>query len=91
VRTTSANGYVGSLWARADTAGAILKLRFREYTGSTLNGTAVSQITLTTSWQQVSASYTPVAPGSTLDLNAYVTKAAPGTCFQADDIALSAS
>jgi hypothetical protein len=36
-------------WARADTAGAILALRFREYTGSTLNGTVMSQITLTTS------------------------------------------
>ena len=91
VRTTSANGYVGSLWARAEAAGAILKLRFREYTGSTLNGMVVSQITLTTSWQQVSVSYTPVAPGSTLDFNAYVTKAAPGTCFEADDISLSGS
>jgi parallel beta-helix repeat protein len=90
-KTTSASTYVGNLWARADTAGAILKLRFREYTGSTLNGTVTSQITLTTSWQQVSVSYAPLAPGSTLDFNAYVSKAAPGTCFVADDVSLSAS
>ena len=91
VKVTSASTYVGSLWARSDTAGAILKLRLREYAGSTLSGTVTSQITLTTSWQQVSLSYTPVAPGSTLDFNAYVTKAAPGTCFAADDVSISAS
>jgi parallel beta-helix repeat protein len=91
VRATFASGYLGSLWVRADTAGAILNLRLREYTGSTLNGTVTSQITLTTSWQQVSVSYTPVAPGSTLDFNAYVTKAVPGTCFDADDVSVKVS
>ena len=91
VTRSSASTYVGSLWARADTSGAILRLRFREYTGSTLNGSGTSQITLTTSWQQVSLSYTPTAPGSTLDFNAYVTKAVPGNCFYADDVSIGTS
>ena len=53
VLTTSAGTYTGTIWVRADTAGAVLKLRFREYVGSTLVGTATTQVTLTTSWQQV--------------------------------------
>jgi hypothetical protein len=84
-RPTSAGTYTGSVWARADTAGAALRLRFREWSGSTLVGTAFSQLTLTTSWQRVSVDYTTGSPGSTLDLNAYVTGAAPGTCFYVDD------
>jgi parallel beta-helix repeat protein len=86
--TTSAGRYTGTLWARADTAGAVLKLRFREYAGSTLAGTDTSLITLSTSWQQVTVAHTTVSPGSTLDFNAYVTSAAPGTCFYADDVAV---
>ena len=58
VTTTAAKVYTGTLWVRSDTPkggqGGILKLRFREYQGQTLVGTATSQITLTTSWQQVS-------------------------------------
>jgi parallel beta-helix repeat protein len=87
-RPTSAGTYRGSVWARADTAGATLRLRFREWSGSTLVGTAVSQMALTTSWQQTSVDYTIGSPGSTLDFNAYVTSAAPGTCFYADDAAV---
>jgi len=88
VRPTVAGTFAGSLWVRADMPGAALKLRFREYSGSALVGTAVSQVTLTTSWQQVGARYTVQAPGSTLDFNAYVSGAAPGTCFHADDAAI---
>jgi hypothetical protein len=37
----------------------------------------------------LTVTYTPVSPGSsTLDYNAYVTLAAPGTCFYADDGAI---
>jgi hypothetical protein len=43
---------------------------------------------LTTSWQQVSVTYTAAA-GNTLDFNAYVPKAAPGPCFYADDAAIT--
>lgn len=88
VKPTSAGTYTGSIWVRADTAGAPLILRFREWAGATLVGSATSTVTLSTSWQQVTVSYSPVSPGSsTLDFNAYVQNAygVPGTCFYADD------
>jgi hypothetical protein len=91
VTTTATKVYTGTLWVRSGGQGGILKLRFREYQGQTLVGTATTQITLTTSWQQVSLTYTPAQPGSTLDFNAYITKAAAGTGFFADDAAISAS
>jgi parallel beta-helix repeat protein len=85
-KPTSAGTYTGSIWVRADTPGATLKLRFREYSGSTLVGTQTTLATLTTSWQQVTVAYTTQAPGSsTLDFNAYVSSAAPGSRFYADD------
>src|SRR5439155_16776917 len=66
-RPTSAGTYTGSMWVRADTAGKPLKLRFREYAISSgaLLGTTTAQVTLTTSWQQVTVTYTITAPGST--------------------------
>jgi hypothetical protein len=90
VNTTSSGTYTGSLWVRADTAGKPLKLRFREYTnsGGTLVGSATTQVTLTTSWQQVTVSYTVGSPGATnLDFNAFIPSAdaLPGTSFYADD------
>ena len=87
----AAGTYTGSLWARADTAGAILKLRFREYNGNTLVASPTTQATLTTSWQQVTVTHTTVSPGAgdTLDFSAYVSQAAPGTCFYADDVSIS--
>ena len=86
VKTTLPGNYVGGIWVRADTPGAIITLRFREYNGSTLVGTTSAQVALTTSWQQVSVTHTVVAPGaSTLDFNVYVAKAAPGAVFYADD------
>jgi parallel beta-helix repeat protein len=86
VLTASSGTYAATLWVRADKAGGVLKLRLREYSGSTLVGSQTSQVTLTTSWQPVTLTYTPGAPGvSTLDFNAYVVSAAPGVCFYADD------
>jgi PKD repeat protein len=88
--STTAGTYTGSLWVRSDTPGASLKLRFREYVGSTLAGSATSSVTLTSSWQQVTLTYSPVSPGSsTLDFNAYVAKGAPGTSFDADDASIT--
>jgi hypothetical protein len=94
VKPTTVGTYTGTLWARADTAGKPLKLRFREYSISNgaLLGSATSQITLSTSWQQVSVSYTVTSPGSSsLDLNAYLASAdgLPGTCFYADDASVT--
>ena len=88
VTTTTATAYTGSLWARADTPGQTLKLRFREYSGGTLLDTATTQVTLTTTWSPVTVTHTPAA-GSTLDFNAYVSSAPPGTCFYADDVAIT--
>jgi hypothetical protein len=90
VGATSAGKYNASLWVRGDTPGATLKLRVVEYKGTTNVGSATASVTLTTSWQKVSVSYTPVAPGSsTLDFNAYITGVpASTTCFYADDAAI---
>jgi parallel beta-helix repeat protein len=81
--------YTASLWVKADNPGQILKLRIREYSGSTLVAAPTVQISLTTSWQQVSVARTPSVTGSSLDVNAYVSKAQPGTCFYADDISIT--
>jgi hypothetical protein len=88
--STSPGTYTGSMWVRSDTPGATLRLRFREYAGSTLAGTATGTVTLTSSWQQVTVTYSPVSPGSsTLDFNAYVVKGAAGTSFDADDASIT--
>ena len=51
-------------------------------------GSATTQVTLTTSWQQVTVTYTTQSPGSTLDFQSYVSNAAPGTAFYADDASI---
>ena len=92
ISPTSAGTYTGSLWARADVAGATLKLRFREYanSGGSLVGSAATTIVLSTSWQQVTVVYTAGAPGSShLDLNALVASAPAGTYFYADDASIT--
>ncbi len=90
--TTSAGTYTGTIWVRAGAGGAVLKLRFREYAGSTLVGSSTTQVTLTTSWQKVTVDYTTGSPGSsTLDLNAYVSSLGPAASFYADDAWISAS
>jgi parallel beta-helix repeat protein len=92
VKTTQAGTYQASLWARADAAGAALKLRIREYNGGTFVGSQAVTMTLSTSWQQFTLTYVPQAPGSsTLDYTAYTTNAPPGPCFYADDAAVTVS
>jgi hypothetical protein len=88
VTTTIAGTYTGSMWVRADTPGAVLKLKFQEYSGGTLVGSASVPITLSTAWQQVTVTYTIKSPGSTLDFQAYVSNPAPGTAFYADDASI---
>jgi parallel beta-helix repeat protein len=90
VKTTLPGSYVASIWVSANEPGATLTLRFREYNGSVLAGSASTQVALTTSWRKVSLNYAVVAPGaSTLDFNAYVSKAAAGTGFYADDASIT--
>src|SRR6266487_1808290 len=91
VKTTQAGTYQAGLWVRADTAGAVLKLRLREYNGSTFVSSATAQITLSTGWQQITVNYVPQVAGSTLDLTAYTSNAAPGNCFYADDASVKIS
>jgi hypothetical protein len=88
VARTTAGTYTGSTWARADSAGAALKVRFREYNGSTFVNSATTTITLSTSWQQVTVAYIPQVIGSTLDFNVYVSTAPTGVCFYADDVSI---
>ena len=41
--------------------------------------------------QQITVNYVPQVPGSTLDLTAYTSNAAPGNCFYADDASVKIS
>jgi hypothetical protein len=92
VTTTSAGTYTGSMWVRADSPGATLTIKLRQYNSSTLVGLKTASITLTTSWQMVSVSYVPAMPGtSTLDFLGLVSNAPVGTCFYADDISIVVS
>jgi PKD repeat protein len=87
-KPTVAGKYAASIWVRADTPGATLKVRLVEWSGTTNMGSAVATVTLSTSWQSVNLNYTTIAPGSSLDFNAYVLGAPPGTCFYADDVSI---
>jgi parallel beta-helix repeat protein len=90
VATTAAGTYTATVWVRADQPGASVKLRLREWQGQTDLGQAKETVALSTQWQPVSVHYSARAPGaSTLDLSAYVTAAAPGTCLYADDVSIA--
>ena len=92
IGVTRAGTYTASLWVRADSPGQVLKLKLREYQGSTLLGQPLTSVTLTTSWQLVTVQYAPVAAGnSTLDLTAYVSNAPVGATFYVDDASITQS
>jgi PKD repeat protein len=92
VLTSAAGTYTGSIWVRADTAGAKLYLRVREYNGSTKVSEKVVGVVLSTSWQQVSASLVPTSPGSTsIEFATAVYSAAAGSSYYADDASLTVS
>ena len=85
---TSAGTYTTTMWARADSAGATLRLRVREFNNNIAVGSQTATLALDTTWQQVTVSYVPAMLGSTLDLNAYTLNTPPGTCFSADDVSM---
>jgi PKD repeat protein len=87
VKSTSSGSYTASIWVRADNPGAKLNLRIREYENGSSEGSKTTSVILTTTWQQVTLSYTPQIStgGEDLDFNAYLSNAAPGNCFYADD------
>jgi len=90
VSFTEPGAYTGSIWARSDTPGLTLKLRVREYVSGVLQGSVSKSVALTSSWQQVTAVYTPVAPGqSSLDFEAFTINSPVGVCFQADDASIT--
>ena len=90
VSFTEAGAYTASIWARSDTPGLTLKLRVREYVNGVLRGSVSPSVALTSSWQQVTAVYTPVAPGlSSLDFEAFTINSPVGVCFQADDASIT--
>jgi hypothetical protein len=90
VSVTEAGAYTLSIWARSDTPGLSLKLRVREYVSGVLQGSVSPSVALTSSWQQVTAVYTPVAPGlSSLDFEAFTSNSPVGVCFQADDASIT--
>ena len=90
VSVTEAGAYTLSIWARSDTPGLSLKLRVREYASGVLQGSVSPSVVLTSSWQQVTAVYTPVAPGlSSLDFEAFTSNSPVGVCFQADDASIT--
>ncbi len=89
VSATQAGAYTASIWARSDTPGLTVKLRVREYVSGVLQGSVVKSMALTSSWQQVTAAYTPVAPGSSLDFEAFTAGSPVGVCFQADDASIT--
>ena len=90
VSATTAPGYTASAWVRADTAGKRISILLRELNGTTLVGSRVRRLTLTTAWQQISVQWTPTSPSNTLDLQIFLPKAQapPGNCFYADDISI---
>jgi PKD repeat protein len=90
VASAQAGTYLASVWVRGP-AGSTVRLRIREYNGSTFVGSASATSTLTSAWSQVSVSYPLGVAGSTLDLTLYTTNSPPGWCFDADDVWLSRS
>jgi PKD repeat protein len=91
VTTTQAGLHTGSIWVRGGTAGKKIKITFKEMNGGTTVGSRVVTYTLTTSWQRLTVTYTPVQAGTTtLDLQVFMPKdqAPPGVCFYADDASI---
>lgn len=92
VGTSQPGTYTGSLWVRSNIAGGKLYLRVREFQGSTKVSERLVPVVLSTSWQQVTATLVPTAPGSsTIDFSAAVYSAPAGSVFYADDASLTRS
>ena len=90
VGLTQAGAYTASIWARSDTPGLTVRLRVREFASGVLQGSVSTSVALTSSWQQVTAAYAPVAPGlSSLDFEAFTANSPVGVCFQADDASIT--
>jgi hypothetical protein len=89
VNVTQAGAYTVNIWTRSDMPGLTVRVRVREYLSGVLQGSVTTSVVMTSSWQAVTASYTPVSPGSTLDFEVYTTNTPVGVCFQADDASIT--
>ncbi len=90
VSATMPGSYLAGVWGRSNTPGHTLTLRLREYTGSTLVGSAFSTIVLTGAWQPIMVDYAPAYPGiSTLDFNMFVSGLPAGASFDVDDATIT--
>lgn len=90
VATSQAGSYTGSIWVRGDAAGGKVYLRIREFRGSSKIAETLVGVTLSTSWQQVTGSLVPTAPGSsTIDFSVAQYSAPAGAVFYADDASLT--
>ncbi len=83
-----AGTYTATAWVNTQAVGGQIKLRIREYSGTTLVGTGTATINPTGDWQQMTLQYQVVSPGSTLDLNVYETNQPGGSDLLIDDVTL---
>jgi hypothetical protein len=90
VASTTAGSYTASVWVRSDVPDQVVRLRMREYNaGAFVGSSPIVTATVGSAWTRLTVDYTPQIVGSNLDLTAYVTSAAPGTCFTADDVSIT--
>ena len=93
VTTTQPGTYTASLWVRAESPGATIKITLKEMVGATVVRSRIFSAALTTTWKLIAVTETTASPGSTLDLQVFIPKAQapPGTCFYSDDVSITLS
>ncbi len=90
VAVSEGGTYRVSMWVRSDVPGQVVKMRLREYSaGALVSSSPIVSDAVGTTWQLLTVDLVPQVTGSTLDLTAYVSNAAPGACFSADDISIT--
>ena len=79
-----------SAWVRSSIHRGQVKLKIKEFVGSTQYGSTVYSniVTLSPAWQLVSVNYTTVRAGSTLDFSVNGYPIASGEMFQMDDVSI---
>jgi len=87
--TVAGRAYVARAWVRASPARTVC-LRFREYAGSTLVGSASACVAAAEAWQQLpELSYTAVGTGNQLEIYFHCRDAVTGDFYDVDDVVLS--
>jgi Carbohydrate binding domain len=86
--TTAGTKYFVSAWMRATTPGLIAQLRVREVKGKDLVSNGGQAARLTSTWQQVTMSYTSASSGGKIDLNVVGWGVPAGYGIQVDDVSM---